>query len=156
MSTNFNQLQNSPKEEQTETPKIEIASLNREIQSENRGDSDRGEEEDGTKIDGGEESIEAKVSSRESENCVPEEENDGFRTPTSADHKIPPITECPPAPRKARAQCSLKRRTPPQSSRRRLLFVAAAEAESILTPMSGENAEEQGLKRARTATGDEF
>lgn len=155
MSTNCNKLQYSPKEEQKEATKIEIPSPNHEIQSEflkNRGDSDRGEEEEIAKINGGEENCEGEITSSESENSVPEED-DGFRTPTSIDHKIPPITECPSPPRKIRAHCSLKR---PQSVVHRLLFIAAAEAESILPPMGRDNVEERRLKKARTANGDEI
>ncbi|KAK6146924.1 hypothetical protein DH2020_017836 [Rehmannia glutinosa] len=36
------------------------------------------------------------------------EDDDGFKTPTSAEHRIPAITECPPAPRKPRP--NLKRK----------------------------------------------
>lgn len=42
------------------------------------------------------------------------EEEDGFRTPTSLDHRIPVATECPPAPRKTKP--SLKRKAPPSSN----------------------------------------
>ncbi|KAJ1394389.1 hypothetical protein SESBI_34190 [Sesbania bispinosa] len=42
---------------------------------------------------------------------VEEEENDGFRTPTSMDHRIPVAKQCPPAPRKL-PKPSLKRKPP--------------------------------------------
>lgn len=47
------------------------------------------------------------------------DDNDGFRTPTSLEHKIPVVTQCPPAPKKRRPNPSklkvklspMKRRT---------------------------------------------
>ncbi|PSR98277.1 Cyclin-dependent protein kinase [Actinidia chinensis var. chinensis] len=37
-------------------------------------------------------------------------DDDGFRTPTSLAHKLPKITQCPPAPRKIRLHPSRKRK----------------------------------------------
>ena len=47
-----------------------------------------------------------------------DEENEGFRTPTSMEHKIPAITECPPAPRKPTVTLAIpmKRRIPEDSN----------------------------------------
>ncbi|KAK8476550.1 hypothetical protein V6N11_070943 [Hibiscus sabdariffa] len=42
-----------------------------------------------------------------------EEEDDGFKTPTSWDYKIPEMKQCPPAPRKPKAN---KRRASPTTS----------------------------------------
>ncbi|XP_068644570.1 uncharacterized protein [Aristolochia californica] len=50
-------------------------------------------------VDGGDREKEEKV----------EEENDGFRTPTSLERKISAIQRCPPAPRKPRSAPSIKR-----------------------------------------------
>ncbi|CAN6715794.1 hypothetical protein ACFX13_009774 [Malus domestica] len=56
---------------------------------------------------------------------VMDEDNDGFKTPTSLEHKIPPMTVCPPAPRKP----FLKRRRspspPPPAARRKVQFTQA-------------------------------
>ncbi|XP_048438847.1 uncharacterized protein LOC125476612 [Pyrus x bretschneideri] len=56
---------------------------------------------------------------------VMDEDDDGFKTPTSLEHKIPPMTECPPAPRKP----FLKRRRspspPPPAARRKVQFTQA-------------------------------
>ncbi|PIA60237.1 hypothetical protein AQUCO_00300029v1 [Aquilegia coerulea] len=40
---------------------------------------------------------------------VHDEDDDGFRTPTSMDHRIPVIRQCPPAPRKPKS-CPMKKR----------------------------------------------
>ncbi|XP_073136016.1 uncharacterized protein [Henckelia pumila] len=80
-----------------------------------------------------------------------EEENDGFRTPTSSDHKIPAATQCPPAPRKTRPQQSgVKRKASPSRARRNLQLDAAAdEVESIFRPVVEDSVEEQKTKKAR-------
>ncbi|XP_051130482.1 uncharacterized protein LOC127251006 [Andrographis paniculata] len=73
---------------------------------------------------------------------------DGFRTPTSSENKIPPVTDCPPAPRKSKNQSSkLKRKAsssspppaPPQARRRILESDASTEVESIFRPDSGQD-----------------
>ncbi|KAH6798434.1 hypothetical protein C2S51_034918 [Perilla frutescens var. frutescens] len=152
MSTNCSKLQNSPKEEQGETIKHENPSPNQEIQSEfleNLGNtSDRGDEEGegNDKFKGGEEKSEAKISTTESEKAVPEEDDDGFKTPTSIEHRIPVITECPPAPsRKRPADSDSKLIWRSSRQVRRLVFVAEAEAEagSIFTPVRKDNVEEK-------------
>ncbi|KAL1546345.1 hypothetical protein AAHA92_22953 [Salvia divinorum] len=135
---------------QEESIKCGILSPNHEIQSEfheDRGNSDRGEEEGNAKIHDGEEN-----STRGSEKSVPdEEEEEGFTTPTSLNHKIPASAQCPPPPGKSRTRYpTLKRRALPELSRR-LLFFTAAEVESFfLSPMSGANVEEKKSKKART------
>lgn len=153
MSINCNELQNSPKEEEGKIIKLENPYPNHEIQSESHqslGDTDRGEEEDDTKINDEEESFEAKIASKESEKSVPEEEEDGFKTPTSIDHKIPAITQCPPPPSKTRPQFSTLKRRAYSEARRRLWFVTAAEAETVFSTVSGLNVEEKRTKKART------
>ncbi|XVE76360.1 hypothetical protein DITRI_Ditri12bG0166000 [Diplodiscus trichospermus] len=47
-----------------------------------------------------------------------DDDNDGFRTPTSLDHKIPAIKQCPPAPRKPKPLPSNKRKASASSSNR--------------------------------------
>ncbi|XVF76631.1 hypothetical protein PTKIN_Ptkin13bG0281800 [Pterospermum kingtungense] len=42
-----------------------------------------------------------------------DDHDDGFRTPTSLDHKIPVIKQCPPAPRKPKPLPSNKRKASP-------------------------------------------
>ncbi|KAH6798141.1 hypothetical protein C2S52_022695, partial [Perilla frutescens var. hirtella] len=136
MST-YIMLQNS------ETIKHDDPSPNHEIQSEfheNLGNTDRGEEESHAKFKGGEE---AKISSLESENSVPEEDDDGFKTPASSrEHKIPVMTETPPPPsRKRRPESNLIGR-PWRELRRRLVFVAEADAESNAKSKGGEEKSE--------------
>ncbi|KAG6434377.1 hypothetical protein SASPL_106007 [Salvia splendens] len=124
--------------------KCGIPSPNHEIESEfheDRGNSDRGDEE-------------GKASRRKLEKSVADEEGEeGFTTPTSLDHKIPAIAQCPPPPGKTRTWYpTLKRRARPEF-RRRLLFITAAEIESFfLSPISGggANVEERKSKKART------
>ncbi|PIN03319.1 hypothetical protein CDL12_24159 [Handroanthus impetiginosus] len=99
----------------------------------------------------GEENVEATLPIRESEESIPEDD-DGFRTPTSFEHRIPAITQCPPAPKKIRAESShLRRRAPPPASRRSLQFdLSSTEVESNFPLESGDyNVEEQKTKRIR-------
>ncbi|CAA2974248.1 cyclin-dependent protein kinase inhibitor SMR3-like [Olea europaea var. sylvestris] len=72
------------------------------------------------------------------------EDDDGFKTPTSSDNKIPVMTQCPPAPKKIRPEPSMKRKasSPPRS----LQFdVPAAEVDSIFSPIS----KDQKFKKPR-------
>jgi hypothetical protein len=61
-----------------------------------------------------------------------DEDNDGFKTPTSLDHKIPVILQCPPAPRKPKPKSipSTKRK----AGRRRILLDLSIEIESMFPP----------------------
>ncbi|XP_039019466.1 cyclin-dependent protein kinase inhibitor SMR10-like [Hibiscus syriacus] len=59
----------------------------------------------------GEESEKKNISLGEFKAMV--DEDDGFKTPTSLDYKIPEMKQCPPAPRKPKAT---KRRASPSSS----------------------------------------
>lgn len=95
------------------------------------------EEEDEKKED--EDYCEVKTPSEECERpCLGEgkvkEDDDGFKTPTSLDHKIPVIKQCPPAPRKPKPP--MKRRMPEidqnNKVRRNLPFdILSEEVESI-------------------------
>lgn len=61
---------------------------------------------------------------------VIEEDDDGFKTPTSLDHKIPVIKQCPPAPKKPKPP--MKRRIAANRVRRNLrLEVLSEEVESL-------------------------
>ena len=51
-----------------------------------------------------------KQSLGQTESCGGDDDDDGFRTPTSLAHKLPKITQCPPAPRKIRLHPSRKRK----------------------------------------------
>ncbi|KAJ4980064.1 hypothetical protein NE237_010844 [Protea cynaroides] len=62
------------------------------------------------------------------------EDDDGFRTPTSLDHRIPAVIhQCPPAPKKSKS--SPKRKASSSSTRRQLFLVDhSQEIESLFTP----------------------
>ncbi|KAK9290094.1 hypothetical protein L1049_008258 [Liquidambar formosana] len=58
--------------------------------------------------------------------------NDGFRTPTSLENKIPVIKQCPPAPRKPKPIPSTKRKVPSSGARRNLrLLDLSKDVESL-------------------------
>ncbi|KAK8601595.1 hypothetical protein V6N12_051424 [Hibiscus sabdariffa] len=65
-------------------------------------------------------------------NVASDENDDGFKTPTSLDHKIPAILKCPPAPRKPKSLpiISAKRK----AFRRRILLDLTKEIESLFPP----------------------
>ncbi|KAL2481542.1 Uncharacterized protein Adt_34508 [Abeliophyllum distichum] len=73
------------------------------------------------------------------------ENDDGFRTPTSLDQKIPVMTQCPPAPKKTRPEPSMKRK----ASRRSLQFDVSAEVDSIFSPIPEEDLDLK-FKKPRT------
>ncbi|KAL2250519.1 UNVERIFIED_CONTAM: Cyclin-dependent protein kinase inhibitor SMR3 [Sesamum indicum] len=116
-------------------------------------DDDQKKMEQLEEIKNDEETDKATVSSRGSEKQIAEEDDDGFKTPTSSDHRIPATTQCPPAPKKPRPQTSkLKRKaSPPPGARRSLQFEASTEVESIFRqiPDQQDNIEEQKIKKAR-------
>ncbi|XVF05512.1 hypothetical protein REPUB_Repub05bG0178500 [Reevesia pubescens] len=62
-----------------------------------------------------------------------DENNDGFKTPTSLDHKIPVMLKCPPAPRKPK---SLPILSPKRKAfrRPRILLDLTKEIESLFPP----------------------
>jgi hypothetical protein len=93
------------------------------------------EEEDKKKKDDDERCCEVKTPDEECERPslgevkVIEEEDDGFKTPTSLDHKIPVIKQCPPAPKKPKPQ--MKRRIAAYKVRRNLRLEVSEEVESL-------------------------
>ncbi|CAI9766267.1 unnamed protein product [Fraxinus pennsylvanica] len=92
-------------------------------------------------------------SREESENpCLEQsqvaESDDGFKTPTSLDHKIPVMEQCPPAPRKTRPQpsTSTKRKASPGT----LQFDISTAVESMFTAIShGDDDVDQKKKKPR-------
>ena len=67
-----------------------------------------------------------------------DENDDGFRTPTSSDHKIPAMRQCPPAPRKPKP--SAKRKLERSAARRSLIFdFSESEFESAFPSARGSN-----------------
>lgn len=65
------------------------------------------------------------------ENINGGDHNDGFKTPTSLDNKIPAILPCPPAPRKPKSTISKTKR----KANRRLVFLdLTSEIESLFPP----------------------
>lgn len=57
---------------------------------------------------------------------------DGFKTPTSSDHKIPAMLKCPPAPRKPKSLPSPKRKD--AFRRQKMLLDLTKEIESLFPP----------------------
>ncbi|XP_020224661.1 uncharacterized protein LOC109806611 [Cajanus cajan] len=53
--------------------------------------------------------------------------NEGFKTPTSSDHKIPAILECPGAPKKTKPRAATKRK----ACRRRIVLDLSKDLESL-------------------------
>ncbi|CAI9780124.1 unnamed protein product [Fraxinus pennsylvanica] len=109
---------------------------------------------------GKEEDIEASISSsrEESENpCLKQfqvaESDDGFKTPTSLDHKIPVIEQCPPAPKKTRPQPSTS--TKRKASPRALQFDYSTEVESMFLAISHDEDNDVVQKMKKTRRDDE-
>ncbi|KAA3456723.1 cyclin-dependent protein kinase inhibitor SMR3-like [Gossypium australe] len=65
-----------------------------------------------------------------------ENDNDGFKTPTSLDHKIlaAAILKCPPAPRKPKSLPIISSPAKRKSLRRRILLDLTKEIESLFPP----------------------
>ncbi|XP_059431009.1 cyclin-dependent protein kinase inhibitor SMR3-like [Corylus avellana] len=59
-----------------------------------------------------------------------EDDEDGFKTPTSLDHKIPVILQCPPAPRKPKTIPLTKRK----ATRQRILLDLSNDIEALFPP----------------------
>ncbi|XAR68951.1 hypothetical protein NMG60_11000375 [Bertholletia excelsa] len=79
------------------------------------------------------------------------ESDDGFRTPTSSDHKIPTAKHCPPPPKKPRIRFPSKRKAsllPPLISQNVLLLDLSKEVESMFPPTLREDLGRK-IKRAR-------
>lgn len=86
------------------------------------------------------------------------EDDDGFKTPTSPNHRIPVIKQCPPAPMKLRPPPSkLKRKAsspPPRSSP----SIQPEEVESIFSPIANDqedDAQRHKIKKARAESSDD-
>ncbi|KAG8647624.1 cyclin-dependent protein kinase inhibitor SMR14 [Manihot esculenta] len=61
-----------------------------------------------------------------------DDDNDGFKTPTTMDHKIPVIKQCPAAPRKPRpVLCTKRKAISPSNGRRSLQLDLSREVESL-------------------------
>ncbi|XP_021672707.2 cyclin-dependent protein kinase inhibitor SMR3-like [Hevea brasiliensis] len=60
-----------------------------------------------------------------------DDDNNGFKTPTSLDHKISATKQCPPAPRKPRPVIPAKRKASPSNVRRSLQLDLSREVESL-------------------------
>ncbi|KAL8509050.1 hypothetical protein ACS0TY_016300 [Phlomoides rotata] len=81
------------------------------------------------------------------------EEEDGYRTPTSPEHRIPAITECPPAPKRTRPPgLKLERKLSP-AVRRRLQYEATTEVELIFCRVVRDEVVEK-IKKTPTTDGD--
>ncbi|KAM7468086.1 hypothetical protein LguiB_015648 [Lonicera macranthoides] len=113
-----------------------------EIESQNTPSNHQNEE-----INLTEESISPVLSETEPEVA---DDNDGFRTPTSLDHKIPVTKQCPPAPRKKREKhfSSRKRKLETPRSGRNLQLDLTDEIESLFPPSVKENLGRR-IKKAR-------
>ncbi|CAA3024402.1 Hypothetical predicted protein [Olea europaea subsp. europaea] len=129
------------KVESSSQPKLE------NLGSREEHDTEKGQEQ--------EKDCEASISSsrEESENpCLGKsqlaESDDGFKTPTSLDHKIPVIEQCPPAPKKIRPQPSTS--TKRKASPRTLQFDISTEVESMFTASSHDDDDvDQKMKKTR-------
>ncbi|XWS55669.1 hypothetical protein CRYUN_Cryun09bG0020900 [Craigia yunnanensis] len=80
------------------------------------------------------------------------DDDDGFKTPTSLDQKIPVIKQCPPAPRKPKPLPSNKRKASPSSSTRtsRNLQVDLSQEVESLFPRTLLADLHRKVKKART------
>ncbi|KAE8692456.1 putative Transducin/WD40 repeat-like superfamily protein [Hibiscus syriacus] len=73
------------------------------IYNSSNDDDEEKKEESNVKAAASMESENKNVCLGEFKAMVDDEDDDGFRTPTSLDHKIPEMKQCPPAPRKPKA-----------------------------------------------------
>lgn len=83
-------------------------------------------------------------------NVIPvDSDDDGFRTPVSADHKIASASECPPAPRKPKPVPWRKRKLPPSDGRISLtIHLSDEEVEAMFPPIVPSEAHKK-IKKAR-------
>lgn len=80
------------------------------------------------------------------------DDDEGFRTPTSPSHKIPVITQCPPAPKKTTQRsnpASIKRKVSPTTTRRALHLDLSSEVESMFPPLVQDDDVDGKIKKAR-------
>ncbi|KAJ0258858.1 Cyclin-dependent protein kinase inhibitor SMR12 [Hirschfeldia incana] len=75
-----------------------------------------------------------KRSDDEDEELV-EEDNDGFKTPTRPENRIPEVRECPPAPKKGKPEYSAMHRGTTMWCRRRLSFTPENAVGSFITDL---------------------
>ncbi|CAH2058894.1 unnamed protein product [Thlaspi arvense] len=64
---------------------------------------------------------------------VVEEDNDGFRTPTRPENRIPAVRECPGAPKRRETEYSVMLRGKTMPCRRRLSFSPGGTVSSFIT-----------------------
>ncbi|KAK7825632.1 cyclin-dependent protein kinase inhibitor SMR3 [Quercus suber] len=117
------QCPTAPSEEEEEVHELYKSP---EVKEEEKQEEEE-EEEDKCKISVS--SLEVKVPSLGELRDV-EDDDDGFRTPTSLDHKIPESLRCPPAPRKPKPIPSTKRK----AGRRRIMLDLSNEIDSLFPP----------------------
>lgn len=107
--------------------------------------------------------VETSVSSMESEKpCLSAgasttavaDDDEGFKTPTSSDHQIPVVAQCPPAPRKPRPKPdppAMKRKLSPSRTRRALFRDLSDEVESMFPlQIQDDDDVDRKIKKART------
>lgn len=63
-----------------------------------------------------------------------EDFDSGFKTPTSLDHQIPVLLQCPAAPRKPKSRPILTKRKAQSQSQRRILYDLSNEIEALFPP----------------------
>lgn len=74
-------------------------------------------------------SLRLKIPSPRELRNIEDDDDDGFKTPTSLDKKIPVVLQCPPAPRKPKPRAVLTKRR--GAARRRILLDLSNEIESL-------------------------
>ncbi|KAE8039043.1 hypothetical protein FH972_011491 [Carpinus fangiana] len=74
-----------------------------------------------------------------------EDDEDGFKTPTSLDHKIPAILQCPPAPRKPKTIPLTKRK----AARQRILLDLSNDIEALFPQALLEDLSRGKIKKIR-------
>ncbi|KAL6574734.1 hypothetical protein OROMI_012019 [Orobanche minor] len=164
MSDNRNTPEFDPVENEDETKKNIVKfenpsqprSENQESCPENTSESESTIEEEeekenedipkGIKNEGGE-GKSVHISENKSENQIASDDEDEFKTPTSSEHRIPAITECPPAPRRPPPP-KWKRKSCP-TSRRRLALDSSEEVESLFRQVADIDDQEPRNKKAR-------
>ncbi|KAL6520969.1 hypothetical protein OROGR_017538 [Orobanche gracilis] len=95
----------------------------------------------------GEEERSIHISAKKLENKIASDDEDEFKTPTSSEHRIPAITECPPAPKRPHPSNWKRRKCP--TSRRRLALDSSEEVESLFRQVADIDDEEPRNKKAR-------
>ncbi|KAK8598479.1 hypothetical protein V6N13_094448 [Hibiscus sabdariffa] len=96
------------------------------------GETREGQKEELVLQEDGEKSKLKSPSSGESDVGEDENDDDGFKTPTSLAYKIPVILKCPPAPRKPKSLPIVSRKR--KACRRRILLDLTKEMECLFPP----------------------